>query len=126
LRELPVEGFFAEHQAIHNRPELTMRSEVSITFKEASPVRIDLNEVQPMPHDVARWWLDDQFTQMGCEPLRPTGKLLTADKVVVIAQAAGLAKFAEAKFSQEFARAASAALGKPVVHVDVATLSISY
>ena len=38
-----------------------------------------------MPHDVARWWLDDQFIQMGCEPLRPTGKLLTADKVVVVA-----------------------------------------
>lgn len=103
-----------------------MRSEVSVTFKGAPPVRIDLNEVQPMPHDVARWWLDDQFTQMGCEPLRPTGKLLTADKVVVVAEAAGLGKFGEPKWSQEFARAASAALGKPVVHVDVATLSISY
>ncbi|WP_421954235.1 hypothetical protein [Polaromonas sp.] len=103
-----------------------MRSEVSVTFKGAAPVRIDLNEVQPMPHDVARWWLDDQFTQMGCEPLRPTGKLLTADKVVVVAEAAGLAKFQEAKWSQEFARAVSAALGKPVVHIDVATLGISY
>lgn len=103
-----------------------MRSEVSVTFKGASPLRIDLNEVQPMPHDVARWWLDDQFTQMACEPLRPTGKLLTADKVVVIAQAAGPKKFAEAKWSLEFARAASAALGKPVVHVDVPALSISY
>ena len=103
-----------------------MRSEVSVTFKGASPLRIDLNEVQPMPHDVARWWLDDQFTQMTCEPLRPTGKLLTADKVVVIAQAAGPKKFAEAKWSLEFARAASAALGKPVVHVDVSALSISY
>ena len=102
-----------------------MRSEVSITFKAAAPVRIDLNEVQPMPNDVARWWLDDQFTQIGCEPLRPTGKLLTAEKVVVIAQAAGLAKFSEPKFSQEFARAASAALGKPAVHVDVVRLSIS-
>ena len=103
-----------------------MRSEVSVTFKGASPLRIDLNEVQPMPHDVARWWLDDQFTQMACEPLRPTGKLLTADKVVVIAQAAGPKKFAEAKWSLEFARAASAALSKPVVHVDVPALSISY
>ncbi len=103
-----------------------MRSEVSVTFRGLPPVRLDLNEVQPMPHDVARWWLDDQFTQMGCEPLPPTGKLLTADKVVVVAEAAGPAKFAEAKWSQEFARAASAALGKPVVHVDVGTLSISY
>ena len=103
-----------------------MRSEISVTFKGLPPVRIDLNEVQPMPHDVARWWLDDQFTQMGCEPLRPTGKLLTADKVLVVAQAAGLAKFADPKFAQEFARAASAALGKPLIHVDIAALSISY
>ena len=89
-------------------------------------MRIDLNEVQPMPHDVARWWLDDQFTQMGCDPLRPTGKLLTADKIVVVAEAAGIAKFTEPKWSQEFARAVSAALGKPVVHIDVASLSITY
>ena len=80
-----------------------MRSEVSITFKGAATVRIDLNEVQPMPPRL----LNDPFTQMGCEPLRPTGKLLTADKVVVVAQAAGPAKFAKPKCSQEFARAAS-------------------
>ena len=103
-----------------------MRSEVSVIFKGESPVRIDLNEVQPMPHDVARWWLDDQFTQMACEPLRPTGKLLMADKVVVVAEAAGPARFAEARWAREFARATSAALGKPVVHVDVSSLSISY
>ena len=103
-----------------------MRNEVTVKLADGAQLRFDLDEVQPMPHDVARWWLDDQFTQMGCEPLRPTGKLLTADKVVVVAEAAGPAKFAEPKWSQEFARAASAALGKRVVHVDVATLSISY
>jgi hypothetical protein len=31
-----------------------MRSEVSVSFKDSPPVRLDLNEVQPMPHDVAR------------------------------------------------------------------------
>jgi hypothetical protein len=103
-----------------------MRSEVSVTFRDSPPVRIDLHEVQPMPHDEARKWLDEQFTQMGCEPLRATGKLLTADKVVVIAQAAGPAKFAEAQWAQAFARAASAALAKPLVQIDVDTLSISY
>ncbi len=103
-----------------------MRSEVSVTFKNSPPVRMDLNEVQPMPHDVARGWLDDQFTRMECEPLRPTGKLLIADKVLVVAQAAGPARFADAKWAQEFARAASAALAKPVVHIDVPAMSISY
>ena len=43
-----------------------MRSGVSVTFKGAAPVRIDLNKVQPMPHDVASGWLDDQFIQRGC------------------------------------------------------------
>ncbi|MDW5445048.1 hypothetical protein [Polaromonas sp. SM01] len=103
-----------------------MRSEVTVTFQNHPPLRMDLNEVQPMPHDVARSWLDQQFTQMGCEPLRPTGKLLTADKVLVVAQAAGPQHFAEADWAQAFARAASAALAKPVVHIDVPAMSISY
>jgi hypothetical protein len=103
-----------------------MRSEVTITFKDRPPVRIDLDGLPPMPNDEARAWLDQQFTEMECEPLRPTGKLLTADKVVVVAQAAGSDKFADAAWAQAFARAASAALAKPMVHIDVAALSISY
>lgn len=103
-----------------------MRSEVTVTFKNSPPVQIDLNEVQPLPHDLARVWLDDQFAQMDCEPLRPTGKLLTADKVLVVAQAAGPARFADPAWAQAFARAASAALAKPVVHIDVAVLRISF
>ena len=103
-----------------------MHSEVSVTFKNHLPVRIDLQNVQPMPNEAARRWLDEQFTQMECEPLRPTGKLLTADKVVVVAEAAGPLMFADAQWAQEFARAARAALGKPLVNIDVATLSISY
>ena len=103
-----------------------MRSEVTVTFKNSPPVRMDLNEVQPLPHDLARVWLDDQFAQMDCAPLRPTGKLLTADKVLVVAQTAGRVRFADPTWAQAFARAASAALAKPVVHIDVAAMSISY
>ena len=103
-----------------------MRSEVNVTFKNSPPVRIELGDAQPMPQDEARHWLDQQFIQMACEPLRPTGKLLTADKVVVVAQAAGPGRFAEAEWAKQFARAASAALGKPLVQIDVDSLSISY
>jgi hypothetical protein len=103
-----------------------MRSEVTVTFEDAAPLRMDLDRAEPMPPEAARTWLDGQFTEMGCEPLRPTGKVLAADKVVVVAQAAGPAKFADPGWSQQFARAASAALGKPVVHVDVPSLTIGY
>ena len=103
-----------------------MRSEVSVNFKGQAPVRLDLNEVQPMPADVARDWLDEQFTLMECEPLRPTGKLLLADKVLVVAQAAGPARFGDAAWSESFARAASAVLARPVVNIDVPSMSITY
>jgi hypothetical protein len=103
-----------------------MRSEVSVTFPGRPPVRIDLEDLPLMPNGEARAWLDQQFTLMECEPLRPTGKLLTADKVVVVAQAAGSDKFADTAWAQNFARAASAALAKPMIHIDVTALTISY
>ena len=61
-----------------------MRSEVTVKLADGAELRFDLDEVQPMPHDVARWWLDDQFTRLGCEPLRATGKVLIADKVLCV------------------------------------------
>ena len=76
-----------------------MRSEVNVRLDAATAFSFDLDEVQPMPHDVARWWLDEQFTLLGCEPLRPTGKVLIADKVVCVAQAAGETKFRDAAWS---------------------------
>lgn len=103
-----------------------MRSEVSVTFQDSLPMQIDIHDAAPMSSDEARQWLDAQFTQMDCEPLRPTGKLLMADKVVVVAEAAGPAKFADPEWAKTFARAASAALAKPLVVIDVAALSISY
>lgn len=103
-----------------------MRSEVTVTFEGTAPVRIDLDKVQAMPAEAARTWLDQQFTELECEPLRPTGKLLSADKVVVVAESAGVSKFKDAAWSQEFARAVSATLNKPVVHIDVPSLTVSY
>lgn len=106
-----------------------MRSQVTVSWGESSVYRFDLEEVQPMPHDQARAWLDEQFTAMQCEPIRLTGKVLTADKVLCVAQAAGEERFrdtAHQAWASAFARAASAALAKPVVTVDVPGLSLGY
>lgn len=106
-----------------------MRSQVSVSWGESRVYRIDLDEVQPMPHDVARHWLDEQFTALGCEPIRSTGKVLTADKVLCVAQAAGEARFRDAAqrpWAEAFAKAASAALAKPVISVDVVAQTLSY
>lgn len=106
-----------------------MRCQVIVSWGDHTQYPFDLEEVQPMPHDLARQWLDQQFTEMGCEPLRPTGKLLLADKVLVVAQAAGEARFSQEAYrpwANAFARAVSAALAKPVVRIDVPSLSVSY
>ena len=106
-----------------------MRSQVAVTWNDSRTYRIDLEEVQPMPHEQARVWLDQQFTELDCEPIRQSGKVLTADKVLCVAQAAGETRFRDAEHSDwavAFARAASAALAKPVVTVDLTTLSIGY
>jgi hypothetical protein len=108
------------------QPEKIMRSQVSVTFKDTTPVRVELGPEQALDREVARKWLDDQFTEMECEPLRATGKLLMADRVVVVAQAAGPTKFADPAWALAFAQSASAVLGKQVINVDADALSITY
>lgn len=106
-----------------------MKSEVSVSWGEQAYYRFDLDEAQPMTHEAARAWLDEQFVALECEPVRATGKVLTADKVMAVAQGAGQDRFALSDhhaWAQAFARAASAALAKPVVRLDMVTLSIGY
>jgi hypothetical protein len=103
-----------------------MRQAVFVEFTPQHPQEIDLHAgTQPMPADDARRWLDDQFLAHDCEPLRPTGKVLTADKVLALATAAGARQFErDAAWAQDFARATLGALGRPVVTVDVAGGSV--
>lgn len=104
-----------------------MRSEVKVSFQGAAPVRINLDKEEPMPLDAARAWLDRQFVDLGCEPpARPTGKVLSADKLVVVAEAAGPARFQDEAWAREYARAAAASLNRPMVHIDVPSMTISF
>ena len=106
-----------------------MRSQVTVTWGETATYRFDLEDLTPMPHEQARVWLDGQFTAFECEPIRLTGKVLTADKVLSVAQAAGQERFREAghrEWAENFARATSAALAKPTITVDLATMSLGY
>ncbi len=106
-----------------------MRSQVIVKWADPSVYRFDLEEVQPLPHDQARAWLDEQFTTLQCEPIRLTGKVLTADKVLCVAQAAGEERFRDPvhkDWAVAYARAASAALAKPVVTVDLLAQTVGY
>ncbi len=102
-----------------------MRSEVNVIVGGQN-FSFSLEGQEPLANDAARKWLDGQFVALECEPLRASGKLLLADKVVVVAREAGVKHFADAKWGAAFAAAASAALGKKIVQVDADNLSVTY
>lgn len=103
-----------------------MRREVTVVLSPGDEFRFDLDSAEPMPNDLARWWLDDQFVRLGCEPLRASGKVLLADKVITVAQAAGRSAWQDPKWLSEFARATASALGKDLIRLDVPSMAISY
>ena len=103
-----------------------MRSEVIVQLDARQEFRISLDALTPMAADAARQWLDQQFVALECEPIRATGKLLSADRVLCVAQAAGAARLADSTWANDFARAASASLGRPALRVDVAAMTVTY
>ena len=103
-----------------------MQSEVRVVQDERTEWCFELNQPLAMTSAEGREWLDAEFTQCGAEPLRPTGKLLLADMVLVIAREAGAKRLSDLDWGQRFAQATSAALGKPVVRIDLEGMTVSY
>lgn len=103
-----------------------MRSEVIVRFGPDQEIVLPLDGSEPMTADAARRWLDEQFVRHECTPLKPTGKVLIADKLLAIPVAVGTQQFADAAWARDYARAVSAALARPLVRVDVEALSVSY
>jgi hypothetical protein len=101
-----------------------MRHHVIVKF--ANGGEVDLHPAEALAHEAARVWLDREFTRLECEPLRASGKVLFADKVLAVAQAAGPAAFADGAWAEQFARAAAGALGKPTIRIDLDSASIGY
>jgi hypothetical protein len=97
-----------------------MRQLVTVRFPHAREFLFPVAAADLQPADDARRWLDEQFIAEDCEPLRASGKVLTVDKVLALADAVGPERFeADPGFAADFARAVLAALSRPVVTVDV-------
>ncbi len=103
-----------------------MQKQIIVVLDKGVEFSFHVPEGTPLAHDAARAWLDNQFTTLECEPLRASGKVLTADKVLVVTQAAGAGLLGDAKWAAEYVAAVSAALSKPVIRVDVPSMAITY
>ncbi len=103
-----------------------MRSQITVIFDKGVEFEFKVDEVPAMTSDIARAWLDAQFTELDCEPLRASGKVLMVDKVLRVTQAAGPTLFADEKWAAEYVGALHAALSKPLIRVDVPAMAITY
>ena len=103
-----------------------MQHEVIINLAAGQELRIDLTHVPAMANEDGRRWLDEQFTALECEPLRPSGKVLLADKVLVVARAGQRQLQGDAVWRETFGRAAAAVLQRPLIRVDVPGLAVSF
>jgi hypothetical protein len=103
-----------------------MRHQILVFLNKGIEFHFNAPDAPAMAHDLARAWLDAQFVALDCEPLRASGKVLTADKILRVTEAAGEAMFADEKWSADYVKAVHAALAKPMIRVDVPAMAITY
>jgi hypothetical protein len=102
-----------------------MRIEVIVSFGPGQRFAIPADA--PMPREQARRWLDETFVELDCEPLRASGKILTVDKVLAVADSVGPSRFAgDSAFAADFARATCGALDQTLVRVEVDSGAVTF
>ncbi|MEX8492958.1 hypothetical protein [Sphaerotilus sp.] len=102
-----------------------MHHEMTVSFGPDREFRVAV-ESSMRPED-ARHWLDEQFIAFDCEPQRASGKVLVADKLLAIAEAAGPKGFSAGDaWTMRFAAAAGAATARATLYIDVAGRTLSF
>ena len=105
-----------------------MRSDISLVFDPRRSIELAVDvTIGPDSALAARQWLDQTWESLGCEPLRPSGKVLLLDKVLGIADAYGFDKLnGDAALARQLAEQIALALERPRVTVDLPGLMVGY
>lgn len=105
-----------------------MHSTVTIVFGRQRTLELQVDaQPDPAAAEAARDWFDNTWAALGCEPLRPSGKVLLLDKVMGVADTLGYGTLSQdgAK-AAEFARQTVQALGKSRITVDLPGLTVGF
>lgn len=102
---------------------------VHVSFGEAGEfeLRPALAAADDQGKEAARAWFDREFVALECDLASPIGKVLSADRVLNVAKYSGARRFREQpQWAEEFARHATALLGREFIRVDVPSFSIGF
>jgi histidinol-phosphate/aromatic aminotransferase/cobyric acid decarboxylase-like protein len=104
-----------------------MRGTVKIIFSSRQQIEVSV-DVEPAPEATraARAWFDQEWARLGCEPLRPSGKVLLLDKILGVADAQGHGVLGQDEAAADFARHAVLALERQHITVDLPGLVVGY
>ena len=105
-----------------------MRSDITVVFDSRRSVNLQTDvTTSTEAASAARDWFDHTWEDLGCEPLRPSGKVLLLDKIMGVADALGYEVLSgHDQRAPDFARHLALALGKPRITVDLPGLSVGY
>jgi hypothetical protein len=109
--------------------EDVMLYHVMISFAKGREYPYEFSSVELAEHspEEARRWFDQQFVELKCEIISPTGKVLIIDKILGVAQKAGEHCFINGKaWAAQFSRYALLALARDTVRIDLPGMTISY
>lgn len=99
----------------------------NVTIRFAADRELALRVAQAAERGSAVRWLEDEFIRLGAEPLRASGKVLLADRLLSIAAAAGPDSFEnDPEWAARYAANAVAALGHDIVTVDLDAMRVRY
>lgn len=105
-----------------------MRCEITFIFntRDSLDTFVEVERDDSAQH-AARQWIDDAWEKMGCEPIRPSGKVLLLDKILGITEAYGHETLShDASARDTFARHIAQALGRSPITIDLPGLRVGY
>lgn len=99
-----------------------MERQVSVVLQDGTRLDFHLSAAESADFDAsaARHWLSEAFAAAELEPPNPMGKVLLVDQVLLLAATFKTADYAQATPDlRRFLSAASAAMGRPTLTIDL-------
>ena len=103
-----------------------MQYEVALRFNATQQISIVINKQKVLSCEQAKQWLESQCVQLKAAPLRDTGPMRTADKIIAVALAAGQQRYiSDVEFTHSYAGAAAGILACASLKIDVENKQVS-